>query len=291
MTHRIMLSFSVTPSPFRSFDLSPFWPFDPSAGSGHRRLKAPQARGTENSGSSALKFVELVETNPGRLLGPHTQPPAHLPFRKLRPSGPLRLLAAAWCFAGLACLLARPVAAEQAVPEDAPDAVTKHLLSTMQGCGAELGAPAAGPECSGNTIESHIAMARLARWLMGPFWDGLGSEKQADFEQLLAQLLRALVYQRASEFLATTRFEYGATQTQGNEALVEVAVVNAEEERVALSFRLNRADGNWQVWDVWLDGVSLANNIRKQVQSVMAKHSYDELGKRMRQKIDDASID
>ena len=161
----------------------------------------------------------------------------------------------------------------------------------MQSCGAKLGAPTAGSECSGNAIESHIAMARLARWLMGPFWDGLESEKQADFERLLARLLRALVYQRASEFLATTRFEYGATQTQGNEALIEVAVVNAEEERVALSFRLNRADGNWQVWDVWLDGVSLANNIRKQVQSVMAKHSYGELVKRMRQKIDDASMD
>ena len=291
MTYRTMLPFSVTPSTFRSFALSPF----------------RQARCTENSVSSALKFVELVETNPDYPLGPHTLPPAHPPFalsilrhvqdtagsghRKLRSSGPLYRLTAALCFAGLACLLGWPVAAEQAVPADAPDAVTKHLLSTMQGCGAKLGAPTAGPECSGNAIESHIAMARLARWLMGPFWDGLGSEKQADFEQLLARLLRALVYQRASEFLATTRFEYGATQTQGNEALVEVAVVNAEEERVALSFRLNRADGNWQVWDVWLDGVSLANNIRKQVQSVVAKHSYDELVKRMRQKIDDASMD
>ena len=291
MTHRIMLPLSVALSPFRSFDT----------------LRTPQARGTAHSGSSPLEFVELVETNPDYPLGPHTPPPAHPPFalsilryaqdtagsrhRKLRSSGPLYRLTVALCFAGLVCLLAWPAVAEQAVPADAPDAVTKHLLSTMQGCGAELGSPAAGPECSGNAIENHIAMARLARWLMGPFWDGLGSEKQADFEQLLARLLSALVYRRASEFLATTRFEYGATQTQGNEALVEVAVVNAEEERVALSFRLNRADGNWQVWDVWLDGVSLANNIRKQVQSVMAKHSYDELVKRMHQKIDDASMD
>ena len=283
MTHRIMLPFSVTPSTFR------------------------QAQGTAHSGSSPFEFVELVETNPEYSLGLHTQPSALRPFalsilrhaqdtagsrhRNLGPSGPLRRLTAALCFAGLACLLAWPAVAEQIVPANAPDAVTKHLLSTMQGCGAKLGAPTAGPECSGNTIESHIAMARLARWLMGPFWDGLGSEKQADFEQLLARLLRALVYRRASEFLATTRFEYGATQTQGNEALVEVAVVNAEEERVALSFRLNRAYGNWQVWDVWLDGVSLANNIRKQVQAVMAKHSYGELVKRMRQKIDDASMD
>ena len=249
-----------------------------------------QAQGTTSSEASPPKFVELVETNPERTPSPRTQPSAHRPFGKFGAPRPLRLTIAL-CFFSLVCLLTGPAAAEQAALANVPDAVTKHLLSTMQGCGADLGAPAAAPECSGDTIERHIAIARLARWLMGPFWDGLGSEKQADFEMLLAQLFRALVYQRASEFLATTRFEYGATQTQGNEALVEVAVVNAEEERVALSFRLNRAGGNWKVWDVWLDGVSLANNIRKQVQSVMAKHSYDELVKRMRQKIDDASID
>ena len=249
-----------------------------------------QAQGTVSSEASPPKFVELVETNPERTPSPRTQPSAHRPFGKFGVPRPLRLTIAL-CFFSLVCLLTGPAAAEQAALANVPDAVTKHLLSTMQGCGADLGAPAAAPECSGDTIERHIAIARLARWLMGPFWDGLGSEKQADFERLLAQLFRALVYQRASEFLATTRFEYGATQTQGNEALVEVAVVNAEDERVALSFRLNRAGGDWKVWDVWLDGVSLANNIRKQVQSVMAKHSYDELVKRMRQKIDDASID
>ena len=247
-------------------------------------------QGTASSEASPPEFVELVETNPRRPRSPRTQPPSHCPFGRLKSPRPRRLTIAV-CFFGLACLLTGPVAAEQAALANVPDAVTKHLLSTMQGCGANLGAPAAAPECSGDTIERHIAIARLARWLMGPFWDGLGSEKQADFERLLAQLFRALVYQRASEFLATTRFEYGAIQTQGNEALVAVAVVNAEEERVALSFRLNRAGGDWKVWDVWLDGVSLANNIRKQVQSVMAKHSYDELVKRMRQKIDAASID
>ena len=258
-----MLSFPAAPSTFRP------------------------TQGTASSEASPPEFVELVETNPRR---PRTRPSAyHLSgeFGAARP----RHLTVAVCFFGLVCLLTGPVAAEQVALANVPDAVTKHLLSTMQGCGANLGAPAAAPECSGDTIERHIAIARLARWLMGPFWDGLGSEKQNDFERLLAQLFRALVYQRASEFLATTRFEYGATQTQGNEALVAVAVVNAEEERVALSFRLNRAGGDWKVWDVWLDGVSLANNIRKQVQSVMAKHSYDELVKRMRQKIDAASID
>ena len=254
-----------------------------------------QAQGTASSEASPPKFVELavsracrrIETNPECTRSPRTQPPSHRPFGKL---GSLRPTVAL-CFFSLVCLLTGPAAAEQATVANVPNAVTKHLLSTMQGCGANLGAPAAAPECSGDTIERHIAIARLARWLMGPFWDGLGSEKQADFEMLLAQLFRALVYQRASEFLATTRFEYGATQTEGNEALVAVEVVNAEEERVTLSFRLNRAGGDWKVWDVWLDGVSLANNIRKQVQSVMAKRSYDELVKRMRQKIDDASID
>lgn len=192
------------------------------------------------------------------------------------------------------CILALPGAADQHVQPaadgatDAPAEVTRRLISTMQMCGPAFGTSAAPAGCTSEEVEKNLALAQLARWLMGPFWNDLGSRKQTDFVELLSQLLRELAYPRASEFLAETRFEYGATQRKGNEALVEVSVVNPDEGRVAINFRLNRSSRGWKVWDVRLDGVSFASNIRKQVQSIMAKHSYEELVKRMRQKIDAA---
>lgn len=174
---------------------------------------------------------------------------------------------------------------------DSPTEVTKRLLSTMQSCGQDFGLPSAPPQCTNEEIEKNLAIVQLSRWLMGPHWDTLGQEKQADFIHLLTRLLRELAYPRASEFLADTQFEYGDTQQQGHEALTEVSVVNLDEGRVTIGFRLNQSEGVWRVWDVRLDGVSMASNLRKQVQSLMSKQSYEELVKRMQQTIANAKTD
>ncbi len=168
---------------------------------------------------------------------------------------------------------------------DSPAEVTARLLSTMQSCGQEFGSSSAPPQCTNEEIEKNLAIVQLSRWLMGPHWDTLGHEKQDDFIGLLTRLLRELAYPRAAEFLAGTQFEYGDTHLQGNEALTKVSVVNPDEGRVTIGFRLNQSEGVWRIWDVRLDGVSMASNLRKQVQSLMSKQSYEELVKRMQQTI------
>ena len=174
---------------------------------------------------------------------------------------------------------------------DSPAEVTKRLISTMQSCGQDFGLPSAPPQCTSEEIEKNLAITQLSRWLMGPHWATLGQEKQADFINLLTRLLRELAYPRASEFLADTQFEYGDTHQQENEALTEVSVVNPDEGRVTIGFRLNQSEGVWRVWDVRLDGVSMASNLRKQVQSLMSKQSYEELVKRMQRTIANAKIE
>ena len=51
-----------------------------------------------------------------------------------------------------------------------------------------------------------------------------------------------------------------------------------------IKYRLHLIDDRWKVWDVHLDGVSMAGNLRKQVQSIMARKSYEELVERMQSK-------
>ena len=60
---------------------------------------------------------------------------------------------------------------------------------------------------------------------------------------------------------------------------------------MTIGFRLNQSEGVWRVWDVRLDGVSMASNLRKQVQSLMSKQSYEELVKRMQQTIANAKTE
>ena len=174
---------------------------------------------------------------------------------------------------------------------DSPTEMTQQLIASIQACQGKNPSVSQNDNCNVQKIEGHLAIAELARWLLGPHWEEIGTEKQASFTALLASLLREIAYPRAAEFLANTRVDYGDGLIDGNEAIVETSVVKSEEGQVSIDYRLHQIDGRWQVWDVRLDGVSMAGNLRKQVQSVIARHSYDELVRRMQQKLEESKPD
>ena len=163
-------------------------------------------------------------------------------------------------------------------PSETPTEMTQNLIASILACKDET-------TCDVEEIESHLAIAQLARWLMGPHWKDLGEEKQQDFTALLSRLLREAAYPRAAEFLSSTQISYGENHVEGKEALVETLVADPGEGQVGINYRLHNIDGEWKVWDVQLDGVSMAGNLRKQVQSVMARKSYQELVERMQKKL------
>ena len=184
----------------------------------------------------------------------------------------------ALCFAvGLVLAWAGPAQAEP------PTHMTRQLIESIIACTETNGDQPS--DCDVEKIEDHLAIAQLARWLMGPHWKDLGQEKQNDFAALLARLLRDVAYPRAAAFLSSNQIVYGHNHVEGKEAIVETLLVDAEEGQVAITYRLHLIDDRWKVWDVHLDGVSMAGNLRKQVQSIMARKSYEELVRRMQDKL------
>ena len=173
---------------------------------------------------------------------------------------------------------------------DGPADSIQSLISTMMECGRMTEPSKNESGCTDEQIENNLALGRLAEWLMGPNWTQLNESQKDDFVNLLRRLLRELAYTQAAKFLKDTQFEYGPAHVKGNEALVDVTIIKPDEGRMHIGFRLNRTADVWKIWDVRLDGVSVASNLRKQVQSIMGKHSYEELVNRMQKKIDTARL-
>jgi len=71
--------------------------------------------------------------------------------------------------------------------------------------------------------------------------------------------------------------------------VVETEVSHPKEGQVGIEYKLRKTKGKWMVDDVLLDGVSMATNVRSQVQQVIAKESYQGLVKRMREKLAEES--
>ncbi len=170
---------------------------------------------------------------------------------------------------------------------DSPTETTKSLIESMRAYGTENPALSSQDHMHDHQrIERNLALAELAEWLLGTHWQKIRVQEQKNFITLLTRFLREIAYPQTSGFLADMRIEYNGEQVNGSEALVETTASQPEEGQVRIDYRLRQIQGKWMVWDVLLDGVSMATNLRSQVQSVIVKKSYQELIKRMEKKLE-----
>jgi phospholipid transport system substrate-binding protein len=66
---------------------------------------------------------------------------------------------------------------------------------------------------------------------------------------------------------------------------VDSSVINAKGEEFAVVYRLRRADGKWKVYDVVIENISAVNNYRSQFDRVINSSSYQELVKKLKEKV------
>ena len=67
---------------------------------------------------------------------------------------------------------------------------------------------------------------------------------------------------------------------------MRTAVVNKRDLNAEVEYRLLQRDGNWQVYDVVIEGVSLVNNYRTQFHNIISQESYEALLKKLKLKLE-----
>ena len=65
---------------------------------------------------------------------------------------------------------------------------------------------------------------------------------------------------------------------------VDTRIIDQKGQEFSVNYRLYRINGDWKVYDVVIENVSLVNNYRTQFNRVLTKSSYAELVKRLRAK-------
>jgi len=66
-------------------------------------------------------------------------------------------------------------------------------------------------------------------------------------------------------------------------ATVETKVVSGSGDELPINYQLHDVDGQWKVYDMVIDHVSIVSNYRAQFERVIAKSSVKELLQRIKQ--------
>jgi phospholipid transport system substrate-binding protein len=65
---------------------------------------------------------------------------------------------------------------------------------------------------------------------------------------------------------------------------VDTKIIDRAGREFSVDYRLHTVDGEWKVYDVVIENVSLVNNYRSQFNRVLARSSVEELLARMRER-------
>jgi phospholipid transport system substrate-binding protein len=130
----------------------------------------------------------------------------------------------------------------------------------------------------------------MARRALGRPWKDQTPEKRQEFVKLFKQLLFNTYINRVESYTGSNeQIAYDSEKLDGDYALVKTHVTIQSNQIVQIDYRLRLENGQWQVYDVVVEGISFVDNYRGQFASILANESFDSLLKKIREKVNQSS--
>ena len=124
----------------------------------------------------------------------------------------------------------------------------------------------------------------LSQRTLGRDWKKFKPEQQTEFIDLFSKLLEN-VY--ADRILAYTheKIEFGKeTELKKGRVEVESYIITLNNTKVPLFYRMSNRTGQWRVYDVVIEGVSMIKNYRGQFRQILSKKKPEDLLQTLREK-------
>ncbi|GIX47801.1 MAG: hypothetical protein KatS3mg131_2012 [Candidatus Tectimicrobiota bacterium] len=163
-----------------------------------------------------------------------------------------------------------------------PQQVVQRLVSVIRSFAPNGAAPNAEAARAANAL---LDLPGVSQWALGPYWQERTPAEQQEFVALLEQLFAKVAYPKSAEFFRDLEVEIAGERVRGERAVVSTRVRHPKEGLITIDYKLHQRNGSWQVYDILLDDVSLATNLRTQCLKIIREHSYAELVRRMRDKL------
>ena len=132
-------------------------------------------------------------------------------------------------------------------------------------------------------MQSYLDMKSISRRTLGPYWDGATEEQRERFAKLLVQILEGTYLHRMDDYGGGAT-DYLKQRVKGHKAIVDT-LVHSEGLEIPVQYKMVYEDGDWQIFDLVLEGISLVKNYRASYGEIIRRKGLDELLTMMDDKI------
>jgi ABC-type transporter MlaC component len=181
----------------------------------------------------------------------------------------------------LLVLLLAPVLCGAAAEEDALATVRRTLAAALEivRAGGARDEQLVALRSAARDVLDTRAMGRHA---LGDALAAEPPEKQEEYFDLFDQVMVRAYLQKLLLF-RNPRFGYRKPRRDGDAVIVPTKIITSKDE-YRVDYEMRERDGRWLATDVIVEGISLADNYREQLSTLLSGRSFDELLDLMRRK-------
>ena len=132
-------------------------------------------------------------------------------------------------------------------------------------------------------VRQRFNLRVMSQYVLGPQWRSTSPEERERFVTLFSDLLEASYVDKINAY-NDEEVSFVGEQIRENRASVETLVLTGSKE-IPIEYRLVDDNGEWLVYDVIVEGVSLVRNYRSSYREIVRKEGMAKLLDRMKEKL------
>ncbi len=244
------------------------------------------SRAKSKTASASRPPLRLVQKRPARK--PHPTP-----RRAIVILYAILIVAAAVVIAML--YAAAPVHASTPPPADPMKTVKGVMDQTIAVFQDREIAPAARRQKLRTIAEAHFDFAGMARSAVGYHWPSLTPDQRSEFVPLFTTFIEDVALSQIEKYsvekvqqdIKTSVIVFDKERVDGDNAEVfSTVTLQSRPNPFQVSYLMKDVNGDWKIYDIDVDSISVIANYRNQFNRVINEQGYDKLVSILRQKSD-----
>jgi len=133
------------------------------------------------------------------------------------------------------------------------------------------------------TISPIFNFEEMSKRALGQHWKKRNDEEKKEFVGLFTNILKD-AYIGKTDAYSGEKVILMKERVDKEYATVQAKFILNTDSEVVVDYNMLNNSGEWKIYDVIIEGVSLVNNYRSQFNSILIKSTYNELVKRIKEK-------
>ena len=133
-------------------------------------------------------------------------------------------------------------------------------------------------------VDERFDWREMSRRTLARHWKERSDKEKRLFVDLFGKLLERTYMDRVGGY-SGEKVLYEGEKVDGKYGIVKVKIITKKETEIPVKYRVKKKKGEWFIYDISVQGVSLINNYRKQFNSIIIKSSFNDLIKKLEAKV------